>query len=99
MGLVAIPVNRPVIFRLSSNDVVHSFFLPNFRVKMDVVPGMTTAMHVQATKTGDYEVVCAELCGLAHYRMRALIHVKTEQEFGAWVQQLEEEASEAEDEY
>ena len=82
---IAVPVNRPVRLRLKSKDVIHSFFLPNFRVKQDVVPGMTPEVVFVPTRTGHFEIACAELCGLAHYRMRAFFNVLTEEEFENWL--------------
>jgi cytochrome c oxidase subunit 2 len=66
---------RPVRVRLRSLDVIHSFFLPNFRVKQDAMPGMTAELWFVPTKAGDYEIACAEHCGLGHYRMRGQVHV------------------------
>jgi len=65
-----VPVGRPVVVHLSSEDVIHSFFVPVFRVKQDAVPGMDINAWFQATVPGTYELGCAELCGLGHYRMR-----------------------------
>jgi len=80
-----VPVNRPVIVQLSSKDVIHSFFLPNLRVKMDAVPGLVTSLYFQATKTGTYDIACAEHCGFGHYRMRGFLTVEPEEEFEAWL--------------
>jgi len=80
-----VPVNRPVKVRLHARDVIHSFFLPHFRVKQDAVPGMTPEVVFVPTRTGSYELLCAELCGLAHYRMRATFSVVTQQEYDAWL--------------
>jgi cytochrome c oxidase subunit 2 len=82
---ITVPVNRPVRIRLKSKDVIHSFFLPNFRVKQDVVPGMTPEVVFVPTRTGSFEIACAELCGLAHYRMRAFFNVVTATEFDDWL--------------
>lgn len=85
-----VPVNRPVRVRLHARDVIHSLFLPNFRVKQDAVPGMTPEVVFVPTRTGSYELLCAELCGLAHYRMRATFTVVTSQEFEEWLRQQQE---------
>ena len=69
------PLGRAVRIRLRSKDVIHSFFLPNFRVKQDAVPGMTPEVVFFPTKKGTFEIACAELCGLAHYRMRGFFNV------------------------
>ncbi len=81
-----IPVNRPVVIRLTAEDVIHSFFVPAFRVKQDAVPGMSINVWFEATETGVYEIACAELCGLGHYRMRGLVTVHTPEEYERWVE-------------
>jgi cytochrome c oxidase subunit 2 len=87
-------VDKPVKVRLRSKDVIHSFFLPNMRVKQDAVPGMAIQIWLKPTKAGKFEIACAELCGLGHYKMKAFLTVdKTEQEFNDWLkQQLAEQA-------
>lgn len=82
---IAIPVNQPVRVVLRSKDVIHSFFLPHFRVKQDAVPGMTPEVVFTPTRLGDFELACAELCGLAHYRMRGSVHVLTASQFADWL--------------
>jgi cytochrome c oxidase subunit 2 len=82
---LVIPVNRPVHVRLRSKDVQHAFFLPNFRVKQDLVPGMSTSVTFTPVKVGEYEIACAELCGLGHYRMRAFLSVRSEADFETWL--------------
>ena len=82
---ITVVVNRPVRIQLHSKDVIHSFFLPNFRVKQDAVPGMTPEVVFVPTRTGEFEIACAELCGLAHYRMRGFFHVVTAQQFDDWL--------------
>jgi cytochrome c oxidase subunit 2 len=77
--------------RLHSKDVIHSFFLPNFRVKQDAVPGMSPEVMFVPTRTGSFELACAELCGLAHYRMRGFFNVVTQPEFDAWLHEQEEQ--------
>lgn len=80
-----IPVNQPVVLQLTAEDVIHSFFVPVFRVKQDAVPGMNIPVWFEATQTGEFEIACAELCGLGHYRMRAMVTVHTAEEFQRWV--------------
>jgi cytochrome c oxidase subunit 2 len=83
-----LPVNRPVIIRLTSKDVIHSFFLPFMRVKQDAVPGMQVPVHFTAVKTSGletWEIACAQLCGLGHYRMRGQFQVHTKAEFEKWL--------------
>jgi cytochrome c oxidase subunit 2 len=82
-----VPVNRDVIVELVSKDVLHSFFLPNLRIKQDSVPGLTTKLWFEATKTGRFEIACAELCGLGHYRMRGFLTVDTPEGLDAWMQE------------
>ena len=82
---LVLPVDRPAIIRLRSKDVQHAFFLPNFRVKQDLVPGMTIETWFIPTKTGEFEIACAELCGLGHYRMRGLLNVMTQADVDKWL--------------
>jgi cytochrome c oxidase subunit 2 len=79
------PVGKPVIATLTSKDVIHSFFLPEFRVKQDLVPGMTTHIWFEATRVGHWEIACAELCGLGHYRMKGFVTVDTPEDFQKWL--------------
>ena len=81
-------VNRPIIVQISSKDVIHSFGLPYMRVKQDAIPGMVVPVHFTATRTsGDetWEIACAQLCGLGHYRMRGQYHVQTKEDFEKWM--------------
>lgn len=80
-----IPVDRPVAVMLTAEDVIHSFNVPAFRIKQDAVPGMHIRTWFQATQTGEYELGCAELCGLGHYRMRAVVTVHTAEEYERWL--------------
>jgi cytochrome c oxidase subunit 2 len=82
---LVLPLNRPVHIQLRSKDVQHAFFLPNFRVKQDLVPGMSTSVTFTPTKAGEYEIACAELCGLGHYRMRAFLTVMEDADFEKWL--------------
>lgn len=82
------PVGRPVKVRLRSKDVIHSFFLPNLRVKQDAVPGMAIELWFTPNRAGTYEIACAELCGLGHYRMKGALTIDDSQEsFDRWLQQ------------
>jgi len=83
-GQIHIPVNEPVVATLTSEDVIHSFFVPAFRIKQDAVPGMNIRVWFQPTKPGVYELGCAELCGLGHYRMRAVVTVHTREDYDRW---------------
>ncbi len=88
-----LPVGQVVVVRLKSKDVIHSFFLPQFRLKRDTVPGFTGRVWLQATKTGHFEIVCAELCGLGHYRMRGFLTIEPLEAFQAWLAQVNAEQS------
>jgi cytochrome c oxidase subunit II len=80
-----IPVHRPVRIHLSAEDVIHSFFLPHFRVKQDIVPGMEgQSVWFEATEPGEYVLACAELCGTGHTRMMGSVTVHPPGEFAAW---------------
>lgn len=79
-----LPVGRAVRIELTSEDVIHSFFLPDFRVKQDAVPGMHIAVWFEAKRTGDFPLGCAELCGLGHYRMKGAVTVQEPEAFDQW---------------
>jgi cytochrome c oxidase subunit 2 len=80
-----LPQNRPVHFSVTTKDVLHSFWVPSFRLKTDAVPGLTTQIRVTPSRPGRYDIVCAELCGLGHSTMRGYAHVITPGAFGTWV--------------
>ena len=86
-GELVLPVGREARFTMTSVDVIHSFWVPNFGQKMDAVPGIETTILVTPDRTGEFAVVCAELCGLGHATMRAKARVVTQQEFDAWLQE------------
>ena len=86
-----LPVHKTVLIRLKSKDVIHSFFVPQFRMKQDAVPGITSRVWVSATKTGHFEIACAELCGLGHYRMRGYLVIDAPEAFSAWLEQAHAE--------
>jgi len=88
LGEMHFPVGRPVKVRLRSKDVIHSFFLPNLRIKQDAVPGMAIEVWFTPNRAGTYEIACAELCGLAHYRMKAALTIDdSQQAFDTWLRQ------------
>ena len=80
-------VDKPARVHLRSTGVIHSFFIPAFRVKQDTVPGMTIQTWFTPTREGEFEIACAELCGVGHYAMRGKVHVQSQQAFDAWLSQ------------
>jgi cytochrome c oxidase subunit 2 len=80
-----VPKGQPVVFHLRSLDVIHSFFVPEFSVKLDAVPGITTTLRVTPTRLGNYPAECTELCGAGHSLMRAPVHVVTPTAFKTWL--------------
>ena len=84
---LVMPVDRQVNLILRAQDVIHNFFIPAMRVKQDAVPGLMVNMHFTPIKTGDFEATCAELCGLGHYKMRAMTRVFSQPEYAAWLQE------------
>jgi len=90
-----LPVDKQVVFRMTSRDVIHSFWVPEFRIKQDIVPGRTTEYRITPTLlSGDqpYKVRCAELCGASHAYMLSDLRVVTQEEFDTWVVARQEEA-------
>lgn len=82
-----IPVNTPVVAELTSKDVIHGFTLPVMRVKQDMIPGQRIPIWFEAKQTGEFEIACAQLCGLGHYRMRGFFTVEPPDRFQAWLQE------------
>lgn len=80
-----LPIDRPVKVLLRSKDVLHDFAVPQFRVKMDLVPGMVTYLWLTPTREGRFEILCEELCGMAHHTMRGTVTVESEDSFRAWL--------------
>ena len=85
VGSLVIPVNRPILLRLHAKDVNHAFYVPELRIQQDFVPGMVIPLHFTAIRTGKYEIVCTQLCGLGHYQMRAYVQVLPEAQFDRWL--------------
>lgn len=81
---VRVPMGKPVKFIMTSRDVIHSFYLPDFRIKQDVLPGAYTYLWLQPEKTGSFDIFCAEYCGVGHSVMRAKLVVMGQQEYDAW---------------
>ena len=80
-----VPVNKVVRFDLTSKDVIHSFFVPNMRLKQDAVPGRIIHVWFQATEPGTYDIPCAELCGFGHSGMQGTLTVESEEDFQKWL--------------
>jgi cytochrome c oxidase subunit 2 len=89
-GVLHVPVNRQIVFKMHSQDVIHSFWVPQWRIKKDNVPGITTTAIVTPDKTGTYQLICTELCGFGHASMRAKVVVEPEAKWEKWVEGLKE---------
>ena len=89
-----LPVGKQVLLRMTSNDVIHSFWVPEFRVKQDLVPGRITELRITPTLEGNYKVRCAELCGTSHAFMEKPVVISSEGDFDAWLGQQLEKAKE-----
>jgi len=94
-GELHVPVNRPVIAELSSKDVIHDFFITDMRIAGDAIPGSLIPIWFTPVKTGSYEVICAQLCGLGHYGMKGTLVVDTPQDYQAWLKERAELAASA----
>lgn len=92
-GELHVPVNRPVIAELSSKDVIHDFFVTDMRIAGDAIPGSLIPIWFTPVKTGSYEVICGQLCGLGHYGMKGTLVVDTPQDFQAWLKERAELAA------
>ena len=107
LNQIYLPANKQIIIKLRSKDVIHSFGVPEFRVKQDAIPGYTIPVYFIADVTTDemrartgnpdfqYEIACAQLCGLGHYRMRGFVTVQTAEDFQKWMDERVKEAIEA----
>ncbi len=85
-GEIHVPIDRPVALSMTGGDVIHAFWLPEFRIKQDVIPGRETNLVFTPNKLGQYPVVCAELCGAYHGGMKTQLYVQTEEEYAQWIQ-------------
>lgn len=82
-----IPVNREIHLLMHAKDVGHSFYVRELRIQQDFVPGLDLSVHFTANKTGRFEIVCTQLCGLGHYNMKAYLNVMSQSDFDAWMKQ------------
>jgi cytochrome c oxidase subunit II len=87
LGELHVPVNRPVIMELSSKDVIHDFAMPSMRVAQDAIPGQVIPMWFKPIKTGTYEVICGQLCGLGHYSMKGSLVVDSAADYQTWLKE------------
>lgn len=84
-GTLAVPVGRPIFLTMHAKDVGHAFYVPELRLQQDFVPGLVIPLQFTTTKTGKFEVVCTQLCGLGHYNMRAYLEVLPQDQFDQWL--------------
>jgi len=89
-GEFHVPVNRQIVFKMHAQDVIHSFWVPEWRIKKDNVPGITTTAIVTPDREGTYQLICTELCGFGHATMRAKVVVESPSKFDKWVGSLEQ---------
>jgi cytochrome c oxidase subunit II len=82
---IRVPRGAPILFQLRSVDVIHSFYLPNFRQKVDVVPGTTTHLWIAAKESGEFDIACAQHCGVHHYKMRGRLTVYEPETYRSWL--------------
>lgn len=87
-----LPVGKKVIFQVTSKDVIHSLYFPNARQKVDAMPGRISRLWYELTTPGIYDIACAEMCGTYHYRMKAVLTVYSQEDYNAWLNEMEERA-------
>jgi cytochrome c oxidase subunit 2 len=85
VGSLTVRVNKSVLLTLHSKDMIHNFYVPELRLQQDIVPGIDIPVHFTATKTGKFEIVCTQLCGLGHYNMRAYLEVVSQDQYDQWL--------------
>jgi cytochrome c oxidase subunit 2 len=90
VGELHVPIGEPIKLTLTSNDVIHSFWVPEWSVKQDVVPGVELPYYITPTKEGTFDIICTELCGIGHSVMRNRVVVETRAKFDAWVEKMKE---------
>ncbi len=94
-SVLVLPVGEEVHLQLRAQDVIHGFFIPNMRVKLNAVPGMVTQLHFTPTELGTYPIVCSQVCGSGHYRMHAELRVVSAEAYSLWLRQQEQAQQEA----
>lgn len=94
---IRVPVGVPIIMNLAASDVIHSFYLPNLRVKQDAVPGTINHLWFEAKETGEFDIACAQHCGVNHYRMKGRLTILTLPEYREWARQASAAAKRAYD--
>ena len=87
---IRVPVGVPILFQLASSDVIHSFYLPNMRIKQDATPGQITRLWFTAAKTGEFDIGCAQHCGIHHYKMKGKLTVLEADDYKAWAKAMSE---------
>jgi cytochrome c oxidase subunit II len=92
---IRVPVDRPVVIQLASADVIHSFYLPNLRIKQDAMPGLINRLWFTAKVPGQYDIACAQHCGTNHYKMKALLTVLPNDEYERWAKEASVNGSHA----
>jgi cytochrome c oxidase subunit 2 len=85
---IRVPVGVPILFQIASVDVIHSFFLPNLRVKQDAMPGMITRLWFTAKETGEFDIGCAQHCGVHHYKMKGQLTILPQEDYQRWAAQM-----------
>lgn len=90
---IRVPVGAPIVVQLASTDVIHSFSLPNFRIKQDAMPGMVNRMWFQAKETGEFDIGCTQHCGTHHYKMKARLTVLEPAAYQAWLKEMSAQQS------
>ena len=93
-GEFHVPVDQQVIFKMNAQDVIHSFWVPEWRIKKDNVPGITTEAVITPDKVGTYQLICTELCGAGHATMRAVVVVESQEDYEKWLAGLDSEVPE-----
>jgi cytochrome c oxidase subunit II len=93
-----IPVDTPVIFNVASTDVLHAFNLPNFRAKVDAVPGTINRFWIEAKVPGEYQIVCAQHCGTNHYKMKGVVTVLSKEDYARWAEEASQVSARVYDE-